>query len=100
MIIVFFVSPGLFGGAFIARFFLSEKRNMFVTVRNNSFLSIEYVSLVCLTSNFPISLSVRTGVNTYMAMQRLAAKYGYTGAVNGILGPNSYKGLARYFNTL
>jgi len=40
------------------------------------------------------------GVNTYMAMQRLAAKHGYTGPVNGILGPNSYKGLARYFNTL
>jgi murein DD-endopeptidase len=35
-----------------------------------------------------------------MAMQRLAAKYGYTGPIDGVMGPNSYKGVAKYFNTL
>jgi hypothetical protein len=40
------------------------------------------------------------GTNTYMAMQRLAAHYGYTGPIDGALGPNSYRGVATYFNTL
>jgi murein DD-endopeptidase len=35
-----------------------------------------------------------------MAMQRLAAHYGYTGPIDGALGPNSYRGVATYFNTL
>jgi hypothetical protein len=35
-----------------------------------------------------------------MAMQRMAAKYGYTGPIDGVLGTNSYKGIATYFNTL
>jgi len=65
---------------------------------------VDVVSPVCLATLFYSShlyiLRAFAGVNTYMAMQRLAAKYGYAGAINGILGPNSYKGLARYFNTL
>jgi hypothetical protein len=40
------------------------------------------------------------GTNTYMAMQRLASHYGYTGPIDGALGPNSYRGVATYFNTL
>ena len=40
------------------------------------------------------------GTNTYMAMQRLASHYGYTGPIDGELGPNSYKSIATYFNTL
>ena len=47
------------------------------------------------TSIFSIS-----GTNTYMAMQRLASHYGYTGPIDGALGPNSYRGIATYFNTL
>jgi hypothetical protein len=47
-----------------------------------------------------IAHSCNSGTYTYMAMQRLASHYGYTGPVNGVLGPNSYKGLATYFNTL
>lgn len=45
-------------------------------------------------------LSRHVGTNTYMAMQRLASHYGYTGPIDGVLGANSYRGIAKYFNTL
>lgn len=47
--------------------------------------------------SFPLHF---TGTNTYMALQRLASHYGYSGPIDGAMGPNSYKGVARYFNTL
>ena len=48
----------------------------------------------------PISQTEETGVpNTtyYMRMQLLASQYSYTGPVDGILGPNSWMGVQRYF---
>lgn len=38
------------------------------------------------------------GVNTYKALQRLAAKGGYTGPVDGAPGTNTWRGVARYLN--
>ncbi|MFT3837363.1 MAG: hypothetical protein QM723_10250 [Myxococcaceae bacterium] len=36
--------------------------------------------------------------HTYVAFQNLAAAYGYTGPVNGQLGPNSFRGFAKFLN--
>jgi hypothetical protein len=33
-------------------------------------------------------------------MQRVAAKYGYNGPIDGVMGTNSYMGFAKYLNTL
>jgi len=40
------------------------------------------------------------GTNTFMAMQRVASKFGYTGPIDGVLGTESYKGFAKFLNTL
>jgi len=38
------------------------------------------------------------GPFTYRAMQRVAARYGYAGPIDGVLGPNSYRGFAAFLN--
>jgi murein DD-endopeptidase len=38
------------------------------------------------------------GVNSWRAVQTLAAHYGYTGPLNGVMGPNSWRGFARFIN--
>ena len=40
----------------------------------------------------------RPGSQHLRGLQRLAAQHGYSGPVDGALGPNSYRGLAAFLN--
>ena len=49
----------------------------------------------------PVTSTQETGVpNTtfYMRMQLFASLNGYTGPIDGVLGPNSYRGFAGFLN--
>ncbi|WP_257139783.1 MULTISPECIES: hypothetical protein [unclassified Streptomyces] len=35
---------------------------------------------------------------TWSAVQRLAAQHGYTGPIDGVMGPNSWRGFSRFIN--
>jgi hypothetical protein len=59
-----------------------------------------FFSQIIFCLDFLFSFLLFSGGNTYKAEQRLASHYGYTGPIDGVLGGNSYKGIARYFNTL